>query len=144
MNDLEKELLAINLVTQQSLLKDLISTYNVQLEDIRAEAERVVYVITLPPSFLNRVIDLYKIRIANEKDENGALVMSEVEEIEKETLTPRKNQMEISFKTVKSPQPGKKGSRKVFAYFVLIDGKGNRARLHGVIDIEPDPELREN
>ena len=144
MNDLEKELLAINLVTQQSLLKDLISTYNVQLEDIRAEAERVVYVITLPPSFLNRVIDLYKIRIANEKDENGALVMSEVEEIEKETLTPRKNQMEISFKTVKSPQPGKKGSHEVFAYFVLIDGKGNRARLHGVIDIEPDPELREN
>ncbi len=145
MNDLEKELLAINLVTQQSLLKNLISTYNVQLDDIRAEAERVVYVITLPPSFLNRVIDLYKIRLANEKNENGALVMSEVEGIEKETLTPGKNQMEISFKTVKSPQSeGKKERREVFAYFVLIDGKGNRARLHGIIDIEPDPELREN
>jgi len=145
MNDLEKELLAINLVTQQSLLKNLISTYNVQLDDIRAEAERVIYVITLPPSFLNQVIDLYKIRIAHEKDENSALVMSEVEGIEKETLTPRKNQMEISFKTVKSTQSEeKKGNREVFPYFVLIDGKGNRARLHGVIDIAPDPELREN
>jgi hypothetical protein len=145
MNDLEKELLAINLVTQQSMLKSLISAYNVQLDDIGVEAEKVVYVITLPPSFLNQVIDLYKIRIANEKDENGALVMSEVEGIEKETLVPRKNQMEISFKTIKSTQSaGKKGNREIFTYFVLIDGKGNRARLHGVIDIEPDPELREN
>jgi hypothetical protein len=145
MNDLEKELLAINLVTQQSLLKNLISTYNVRLDDTRAETDKVVYVITLPPSFLNRDIDLYKIRIANEKDKNGTLVMSEVEGIEKETLVPGKNQMEISFKTVKSTQSaGKKESREVFTYFVLIDGKGNRARLHGVIDIEPDPELREN
>lgn len=145
MSDLEKELLAINLVTQQSLLKNLVPAYNVQLDDIRAETGRVVYVITLPPSFLNRVIDLYKIRIANKKDENGVLVMSEVEGIEKETLIPGKNQIEISFKTVKSTQSaGKKGTREVFTYFVLIDGKHNTARLHGVINIEPDPELRKN
>jgi hypothetical protein len=132
-------------VTQQSLLKNLVPAYNVQLDDIRAETGRVVYVITLPPNFLNQVIDLYKIRIANKKDENGVLVMSEVEGIEKETLIPGKNQMEISFKTVKSTQSaGKKGTREVFTYFVLIDGKSNTARLHGVIDIEPDPELREN
>ncbi len=125
MNDLEKELLAINLVTQQSMLKSLIPAYNVQLDDIRVEAEKVVYVITLPPSLLNQVIDLYKIRIANEKDKNGTLVMTEVEGIQKETLVPRKNQIEISFKTVKSTQSGeKKGNREVFTYFVLIDGKG--------------------
>jgi len=123
----EKELLVLNLVTQPQhwLIKRKISAYNVKINKSKKKKKKAIYAITLPDSYLNQPIDLYKLWMTGS---------NEVTRIEKKSLVPQKNYEMIEFSLA---------DENIKSYFVLVNGETNTAQVHGKEVYEPVPEIAE-
>ena len=125
MNPQEKVLLVLNLVTQPQhwLIKCKISAYNVKINKSKRSKKKAVYAITLPDSYLNQSIDLYKLWMTDN---------NEVTRMEKKSLVPQKNYQMIEFSLP---------DKNIKSYFVLVNGEMNTAQVHGKEVYEPAPEI---
>ena len=122
MESLEKELLALNLITGNPMFKARMPVYSIGVDKIKRSKKKVVYRIKIPDSYLNKTVDLYKFQF-KEKEE-----VLEVARIEKESLRPQKNKMKIEFKIKGDSEP-------VETYFVLVNGKKNTALVRGMVPV---------
>jgi len=147
MNDLEKELLVLNLITQpqNSLTQAKITAYNARVDKSKKTKKDVTYTVSIPPGYLRQSLDLYKVWLAI--NEQGAF---QLEKIEKESLYPQKDRIKIQFQLTtdtrdKEQKKGKKElGKKTETYFVLVNSRGvepARACVHGMELYEEDPEL---
>jgi hypothetical protein len=125
MNPPEQELLVLNLVTQPQhwLIERKISAYNVQINKSKISKNKAIFAITLPDSFLNQPIDLYKLWITADND---------VARLEKESLVPQKNYEMIEFSL---------DDENSKSYFILVNGQMNTAQVYGKEVYEPAPEI---
>jgi hypothetical protein len=66
MNNIEKELLVLNLITQpqNSLTQAKITAYNARVDKTKKTKKGVTYTVNLPPGYVNQHIDLYKVWLA--------------------------------------------------------------------------------
>lgn len=146
MNDIEKELLVLNLITQpqNKLNKAKITAYNARVEKTKKTKKNVTYTVSLPHGYLRQSIDLYKVWLA--VNEQGAV---QLEKMEKESLSPKKDRVKIQFqltpdtKDKKQKQEKKEIGEEIETYFVLVNRGPHRARasIHGMELYEDDPEL---
>ncbi|UCH98042.1 MAG: hypothetical protein JSV88_14640, partial [Candidatus Aminicenantes bacterium] len=94
MNDIEKELTALNVITRNPLFKTKALIHNAKIIDTRHTGKKKTYTAALPDSCLNKTIDLYKFWILIDPDNPAAAV----KKLEKESLVLQKNKLEIEFK----------------------------------------------
>jgi hypothetical protein len=145
MNPIEKEMLVLNLVTQpdNTLIKGKISAYNARVDKTKKSKTHLTYTVTLPPGYLQQHIDLYKVWLA--VNDQG---MARLEKMEKESLYPRKNRINIQFQfpgSKKEKEKEKEIAGETRAYFVLVN-RGTepaRALVHGIELYQEDPQLLE-
>jgi VWFA-related protein len=130
MTDMEKEVLAVQLVSGNPLVKRRLAVFAAHIKKTKNNKKKRVYDVLLPPHFKGKSFDLYKLQVNRE-----AKVRS-VSRIDKEVVTARKGKLRITF-----PQEAK-GAVIENAYFVLIDPFTNTAWVHGFGDYDPDPELQ--
>ena len=146
MNSVEKDMLVLNLVTQPAniLIKSKINAYNAKVEKSKDSPKEVVYSVTLPPSFLKKNLDLYKVWL--EVNEQGG---AQLQKVEKENLYPQKDKLTIPFPLTEDKKQQKedkeKGKTEIQTFFVLINGGVDpaRASVHGFELYDEDPELPE-
>ena len=146
MNNLEKELLVLNLITQpqSTLTKAKITAYNARVEKTKKTKKNVTYSVSLPHGYLRQSIDLYKVWLAF--NEQGAV---QLEKMEKESLYPKKDRVKIQFQLTpdsedkKQKQEKKEIGAETETYFVLVNRGPEQARasVHGMELYEEDPEL---
>ena len=135
MNDVEKNMLMLNLITVNPLVEGKMQAYNARTAKVKKGKKAVVYNIHIPPSYMNKTIDLYKYWVRNNQ---------EVIHAEKETVQPKSDKLEIQFSMEQLKEKEKqKGPGKIETYFVMVDGAVNTARVHGMDLYEEDPELPE-
>jgi hypothetical protein len=135
MNDVEKNMLILNLITVNPLVEEKIQAYNVRTVKVKKGKKKVVYNIDIPPSFVEKTIDLYKYWVQNNQ---------EIIHAEKESLIPNSDKMEIQFRMDQLKEKGKqKEQEEIETYFVMVNGTVNTARVHGMDLYEEDPELPE-
>ncbi len=156
---IEKEMLVLNLISQppNPLISGIIGVYNAQVEKIEKKRESIVYTVTLPPGYLYKHLDLYKVWL--DVDPQG---ISQLEKIETEALYPKKNPLKIEFelstvstgkeqkktgpgKEAEKTEPGKETIAETRAYFVLVnkDTEPVRGLVWGSENYQEDPELEE-
>jgi hypothetical protein len=125
MNPPEQQLLVFNLVTQPQhwLIERKISVYNVRVNKSKISKNKAIFAITLPDSYLNQPIDLYKLWMTDDND---------VARLEKESLVPQKNYEMIEFSL---------DDENSKSYFVLVNGQMNTAQVFGKEVYEPAPEI---
>jgi len=128
MNPPEKELLVLNLVTQPRhwLIERKISAYNVKINKSKKSKKKAIYEITLPDSYLNQPIDLYKLWMTDN---------NELTRMEKKSLIPQKNYQMMEFSLT---------DENIKSYFVLVNGEMNTALVHGKEVYESAPEIAES
>jgi len=146
MNNLEKELLVLNLITQpqNTLTKAKIHAYNARIAKTKKTKKNVTYTVSLPPGYLRQSLDLYKVWLA--VTEAGSV---QLEKIEKESLSPQKNRVKIQFQLTPETEDKKQKEEKkeigaeIETYFVLVNKGPDQARacVHGMELYEEDPEL---
>jgi len=135
MNDVEKNMLMLNLITVNPLVEGKMQTYNARTTKVKKSKKAVVYKIHIPPSYMNKSIDLYKYWVRN----NQEIIHSE-----KESVALKSDKLEIQFSLELLKQKEKQKERgKIETYFVMVDGPANTARVHGMDLYEEDPELPE-
>ncbi len=86
MNKAEKEILALNLISQSSLLKTKISSQPARVTQIKKHKNSIVYEILLPKEFLNQQLDVYKFRVKDDR---------EVVTLETTSLKPGKRKIKL-------------------------------------------------
>ncbi len=135
MNDMEKNMLMLNLITVNPLVEGKMEAYNTRTTKVKKGKKKVVYNIHLPPGYVNKTIDLYKYWVRDNQ---------EVIQAEKESVQPKSDKLEIQFRMDQVKQKGKqKEQSKIETYFVMVDAALNTARVHGMDLYEEDPELPE-
>jgi hypothetical protein len=135
MNDVEKNMLMLNLITVNPLAEGKMQAYNARTAKVKKGKKVVVYNIHIPPSYINKPIDLYKYWVRDNQ---------EVIHAEKESVQPKSDKLEIQFSMEQLKGKEKqKGPGKIETYFVMVDGAVNTARVHGMDLYEEDPELPE-
>ena len=135
MNDMEKNILMLNLITVNPLVEGKMQTYNVRTAKVKKGKKKVVYHIQIPPSYVDKTIDLYKYWVRDNQ---------EVVHAEKESVEPKSDKLVIQFKMDQLKQKAKqKEQGEIETYFVMVDGTVNSARVHGMDLYEEDPELPE-
>jgi hypothetical protein len=145
MNNLEKELLVLNLITQprNTLAQNKINAYNARITKTKKTKKDMTYTVTLPPRYLHQSLDLYKVWLA--VNEQGAV---QLEKMEKESLYLKKDRVKIQFQLTpgtkdKKQKTGKEIGGETETYFVLVNREPPQARacVHGMELYEEDPEL---
>jgi len=125
MNHFEKEILAVNLVTRNPLMKTLLSSQPARITQIKKTKKKVVHTVVLPGNFLNQQLDLYKLWI------NDNL---EVVSVKTEMLVPGKEKIKIQFdkrgKTALGCKP----------YFALVNRKAETVLVRVIGDEWLDEE----
>jgi len=146
LNSVEKDMLALNLVTQppSTIIKSKIEPFNAQIEKTKKNKKHITYNVTLPSSISSKEIDLYKIWLRIDDQDTA-----QVEKIEKEKIHTGKKNLKIEFSLSpakdkkdknekKAPEPG-----ELKTYFVIVNSRLNPARayVHGIELYDDDPEL---
>jgi hypothetical protein len=125
MNHIEKEILAVNLVTQNPLMKTLLSCQPARITQIKKSKKKVIHTVLLPENFLNQQLDLYKLWIKENL---------EVVSVKTEKLVPKKEKIKIQFdkrgKTAPECKP----------YFALVYGKAETVLVRVIGDEWLDEE----
>jgi len=135
MNDMEKNILMLNLITVNPLVEGKMQAYNVRTTKVKKGKKKVVYHILIPPGYVDKTIDLYKYWVQGNQ---------EVVHAEKESVEPKSDKLEIQFGMDRLKQKGKqKEQGEIETYFVMVDSTENTARVHGMDLYEEDPELPE-
>jgi hypothetical protein len=133
MNAVEREMLAVNLISSNPLVKRKVSAFNAKILKTKKSKKKVVYHVRLPLSYLFKDIDLYKVVVGT----GGGV--AEIKKVEKEAIYPRKDKMKITFNFDKKEQ----ATENLGTYFVMVNPKGNTARIHGIGEYDEDMEIME-
>ncbi len=132
MAPVEREILAINLVTDNPLFKSELVYNNAEIKKISKRKSKVTYQVMLPEQYMNRTLDLYKVwtpQAAADKIDETYLSTGRGIRVEKESLQTRQEALKITFKEVK---PGED------TYFALIDGKQKSVLVYGMKKEKPE------
>jgi VWFA-related protein len=125
MNNVEKELTALNLLHPGGLLKSNMPTQDVKIKKIKKSKNKVVYYIRIPENYLRQSLDLYKFQFTGSNDN------PEVTRIEKESIRFTKNKEKIEFQLIENKSNESRQSLKT--YFAFMDGGANRALVCGTV-----------
>lgn len=149
MNDMEKEIAAVQLVSGSPLLQRRFSAYEAAIAEEKKSKKKTVFSVMLPHVFIGKTLDLYKIYLAREKDSSSAAVVTK---ILKEEIRPLKSKFNIVFPiepdiTDKGKEKGTNKENKKeqgkeiekITCFVLVDTAGHTVRVHGLGQYDPDP-----
>lgn len=117
---LEQELLALNLISRNSLLKSRIDITHARVTKMDANENGVTYTVKLPVDFLRKKLDLYKFWLKDEQ---------QVTRVEKQPLTPRKRKLVLTM-----PIDTGKDTRGTMPYFALIDPDREKALVRVIGD----------
>jgi len=135
MNDMEKNMLMLNLITVNPLVEGKMQAYNARTTTVKKGKKTVVYHVLIPPNYVNKTIDLYKYWVRNNQ---------EVIQAEKESVQPQSDKLEIQFSLEQLKQKEKQEEPgKIDTYFVMVAGAVNTAWVHGMDLYEEDPGLPE-
>ncbi|MFC2145963.1 hypothetical protein ACFLRT_01230 [Acidobacteriota bacterium] len=128
MNHIEKEILAVNLVTQNPLMKTLLSSQPARITHIKESKKKVVHTVVLPENFLNQQLDLYKLWIKDNL---------EVVSVKTEMLVPKKEKIKIQFDKKGKTAPACK------PYFALVNRKAETVLVRVIGDewLEEEPQI---
>jgi hypothetical protein len=118
MNKIEKEILAVNLVTL-GLMKAALTCQHARVTQIKKSKNKVIHTVLLPGNFLNQQLDLYKLWVKNDL---------EVVSVKTQLLVPKKEKIKIQFDKRGKKAPGFK------PYFVLVNGKSETALVRVIGD----------
>lgn len=136
MNDTEKEMTALNLVTNNSLMRNILSVDHAKVTQMDKGEKNMTYYVTLPPGFVKQNVDLYRVWVMND---------SELVNIEREQITPQAKKMLISCRFPKTkPVKGKedkdnkdnkdKSEPELMPYFVMVNSQNNKAVVRVIGD----------
>ena len=129
MSEVEKELTALNVITRNPLFKSSISILNVPITDSRQTGKKLVYTVTIPRNWVNNSLDLYKVGIWKDKTNPAS---SRVKQIDKESLLPKKDTVEIDFKVKRLEKAAEQEGGELNYYFVLVNARANQLYVHGI------------
>jgi hypothetical protein len=115
MKDIEREVLALNLVSGNPLFETNMTVEKITPPEPDKKAKTTVYKVAVPQQMVQRKLDLYKVYLTK-----GGITDTRVE---KQILQPAGRDLEITFKNVK-PQDE--------TYFVLVDGAVGTALVYGI------------
>lgn len=127
MNKIEKEFLALNLVSGNPMYQKRFNAKQavVAAKDVSSNGKKIVFSVDLPGGMKGKNTDLYKIWISKTKKGKETRV-----EKERQFISPS---VEKGFKvTFKNTKPGDE------TYFVFINPRDNSAVVHGLKKISPD------
>lgn len=120
MSTVEKELLALNLVMGNPLIKRSITPYNAVIEKKKVSKTAISYTLRLPDSFREKPLDLYKIMFNPHKEDEP------VKAIKKEKVETGGESLTIRF-DFSSPLE----KNMLRAYVVLVEPGANAVRVIG-------------
>lgn len=128
MTNLEKEILALNLVSNNSLFKGKVKFKHARVTAIGIKDNRLKYNVILPDEYVKQKLVLYKFSVKNE---------SEVVKLVKEPLVPGKKKIAIDCGFA-----GKQKNHDIYPYFVLVHPSAHSAVVRVIGDrwLEPEPE----
>jgi VWFA-related protein len=132
MNTIEKELLALNLVTGSPLVRRRITAFQAAVDKVKKKKSGATYTVLLPKSFVGKSLDLYRFGL---KQESGG---EPIKSLVKETLKAKKNIIKVRLDSPKGKEAG-----KTRQYFVLVEPGSNQARVFGAYRYEDSPEYFE-
>lgn len=112
MKKIEKEVLVLNLISQNPLYETNIESKGVKVLKISRRKGKVTYKIKIPDDYLDKEIDLYKVLIDKKTSET---------KIEKEKLTLSKNKYNVSFTA----------GEQIETNFVLVNAAAGSALIEG-------------
>jgi VWFA-related protein len=131
MSDMEREVLALNLISGNPLYKTDLESEKANIKKVSKKKAKVTYFVEIPAKMLKHPLDLYRVRL-NKKGTGTS--------IDKQAIRSAQPQLKIVFGKVKPDED---------TYFALIDGLQKIALLHGVekedqtvfkVSLPPDPE----
>lgn len=125
MNKIEKEILAVNLITLGPLMKGALTCQHIRVTQIKKKKNNVIYTVLLPGNFLDQQLDLYKIWVKDDL---------EVASVRSQLLVPKKEKIKIRFDQRVKKATGLK------PYFVLVNGKTETALVRVIGDEWTDAE----
>jgi hypothetical protein len=125
MNNTEKEILVLNLISQNPLLKRKLSYQHARVTQIKKQKNNIIYKILLPREFLNQQLDVYKVWVKDDR---------EIINLETTSLKPGKRKIKLQFKKMKDHPPGLK------PYFALVNGTSSAALVRAIGHEWVDPE----
>ncbi|MGD2088032.1 MAG: hypothetical protein PVH61_17770 [Candidatus Aminicenantes bacterium] len=125
MNQAEKEILALNLISQNSLLKTKLPCQHARVTGIKKRKNSIAYEILLPKAFLNQPLDVYKFWVKDDR---------EVINLETISLQTRKRKITLQFMKKKNQAPGIK------PYFALVNGTSAAALVRAIGHEWVDPQ----
>ncbi len=125
MNKIEKEILAVNLITLSPLMKTSLTCQHARVTQIKKSKNNVTYMVLLPENFLNQPLDLYTFWVKDDL---------EVANVKTQSLVPRKEKIKIQFDQKGKKAPGYK------PYFTLVNAKLETALLRVIGDEWTDAE----
>jgi VWFA-related protein len=147
MSKIEKELLAVNLVTGNPLVKKRITPLNARIKKTEKKEKEIIYRVKIPKTFLMKKLDLYKLWV------DHADGVAEIIKIKKKQLELKTDTFDVRFKRGEENedksedeiQARKENSyeRKTLSgiYFVLVEPISNQVRVHGMEEYEADLEI---
>lgn len=112
MNEIEKEILVLNLISQNPLYETNIAAKGVKVLNVAKDKREITYKVQLPADYLHKKLDLYKVLIAAQA--SGT-------KIEKETLIPRKRKFKVQFTA----------DEVIGTDFVLVNPAAESALIYG-------------
>jgi VWFA-related protein len=125
MNRAEKEILALNLISQNPLMKSKLSCQPARVTQIKKHKNSIVYEILLPKEFLNQPLDVYKVWVKDDQ---------ELINLETTSLKPGKRKIKLQFEKKKNQAPDLK------PYFVMVDRTKADALVRAIGHEAVDPE----
>jgi hypothetical protein len=125
MNQAEKEILALNLISQNPMLKTKLSCQHARVTQIKKQKNGIAYEICLPKEFLNQQLDVYKFWVKDDR---------EVFNLETTSLQTGKRKIKLQFKKEKNQDTGLK------PYFALVNGTSTTALVRAIGHEWVDPQ----
>jgi len=125
MSETEKEVLVLNLISQNPLLKRKLSHQPARVTQIKKQKNNIIYKILLPKEYLNQQLDVYKVWVKDDR---------EIINLETTSLKTGKRKIKLQFKKMKDQPPGLK------PYFALVNGTSSAALVRAIGHEWVDPE----
>jgi hypothetical protein len=125
MNKIEKEILAVNLITLGPLMKAVLTCQHARVTQIKESKNNMIYTVLLPGNFLDQQLDLYKLWVKDNL---------EVVSVKIQLLSSKKEKIKIRFDKRGKKAPGYK------PYFVLVNSKTETALTRVIGDEWTDAE----
>jgi len=127
MSDIEKELVAINVVTKNPLFKTKITISDNHAFTTKEMGGKNIYSMNIPQHWVKNSLDLYEVEM--EVDEFSDTAKT-VKKIKKESLIPKSDSIEIKLKAEKMKNEPEEGNIEIKYFFVLVNPSQNQVYVY--------------